>query len=180
MPGQHSHAEANEPCEQLPVLSELPHFGLGLFETVDLIGALMSKLAVFLSSEPSGMPGLLYTIGEDYFRRIEAVEYAVKNDDGAEPRNLPKADLVLVGISRTYKRDRRGVRHEVYAVSWNPRPGVARGTSFSIRKYGEDTAFKMACRLRWEKMREVYGDRYQVPSYLDLYRQKRSSTLGAV
>ena len=85
----------------------------------------------------------------------------------------------VVGISRTYKRDRRGVRHEVYAVSWNPRPGVARGTSFSIRKYGEDTAFKMACRLRWEKMREVYGDRYQVPSYLDLYRQKRSSTLGA-
>jgi hypothetical protein len=50
---------------------------------------------------------------------------------------------------------------------------VARGTSFSIRKYGEDTAFKMACRLRWEKMREVYGDRYDIPSYLDLYRQKR-------
>ena len=36
-------------------------------------------------------------------RRIEAVEFAVKNDDGAEPRNLPKADLVLVGISRTSK-----------------------------------------------------------------------------
>jgi hypothetical protein len=42
-------------------------------------------------------------MGEDYFRRIEAVEFAVKNDDGAEPRNLPKADLVLVGISRTSK-----------------------------------------------------------------------------
>src|SRR5688500_16041734 len=72
-------------------------------ETVDLIGALMGKLATFLSSEPSGVPGLLYTIGEDYFRRIEAVEFAVKNDDGAEPRNLPKADLILVGISRTSK-----------------------------------------------------------------------------
>jgi len=63
----------------------------------------MGKLATFLSSVPSGVPGLLYTIGEDYFRRIEAVEFAVKNDDGAEPRNLPKADLVLVGISRTSK-----------------------------------------------------------------------------
>jgi regulator of PEP synthase PpsR (kinase-PPPase family) len=31
------------------------------------------------------------------------VEFAVNNDDGAEPRNLPKADLVLVGISRTSK-----------------------------------------------------------------------------
>ena len=72
-------------------------------EHVDLIGALMSKLGTFLSSEPSGVPGLLHRIGEDYFRRIEAVEFAVKNDDGAEPRNLPRADLVLVGISRTSK-----------------------------------------------------------------------------
>jgi regulator of PEP synthase PpsR (kinase-PPPase family) len=72
-------------------------------EAVDLIGALMAKLSSFLSAEPSGVPGLLHTIGEDYFRRIEAVEFTVKNDDGAEPRNLPKADLVLVGISRTSK-----------------------------------------------------------------------------
>ena len=72
-------------------------------DTVDLIGALMGKLGTFLSSKPSGVPGLLHQIGEDYFRRIEAVEFAVKNDDGAEPRNLPKADLVLVGVSRTSK-----------------------------------------------------------------------------
>ncbi len=72
-------------------------------EAVDLMGALIGKLTSFLSSEPQGVPGLLHTIGEDYFRRMEAVEFAVKNDDGAEPRNLPKADLVLVGISRTSK-----------------------------------------------------------------------------
>src|SRR6188508_870297 len=72
-------------------------------ETVDLIGALISKLAVYLSAAPAGVPGLLHSINDDYFRRIEAVEFAVKNDDGAEPRNLPKADLVLVGISRTSK-----------------------------------------------------------------------------
>ena len=62
-------------------------------ESIDLIGALLGKLSSFFESVPSGVPGLLYTIGEDYFRRIEAVEFAVKNDDGAEPRNLPKADL---------------------------------------------------------------------------------------
>ena len=78
----------------------------------------------------------------------------------------------VVGISRTFKRDRRGMRHEVYAVSWNPEPGVARGTSFSIRRYGEDTAFGLACKLRWDKMKAIYGDRYAVPSYLDLVRQK--------
>lgn len=72
-------------------------------ESVDLIGALIGKLASFLEAKAAGVPGLLHTITEDYFRRIEAVEFAVKNDDGAEPRNLPKADIVLVGISRTSK-----------------------------------------------------------------------------
>ena len=59
------------------------------------MGALISKLALYLGAPPAGVPGLLHMITEDYFRRIEAVEFAVKNDDGAEPRNLPKADLVL-------------------------------------------------------------------------------------
>ncbi len=72
-------------------------------EAVDLIGSLMGKMSAFLSAQPSGVPGLLHTISEEYYRRIEAVEFAVKNDDGSEPRNLPKADLVLVGISRTSK-----------------------------------------------------------------------------
>src|SRR5688572_30456650 len=72
-------------------------------EAIDLIGGLMGKLAAYLRSQPSGVPGLLHAVSEDYYRRIEAVEFAVKNDDGSEPRNLPKADLVLVGISRTSK-----------------------------------------------------------------------------
>jgi regulator of PEP synthase PpsR (kinase-PPPase family) len=63
----------------------------------------MGKLSVFLGAQPRGVPGLLHTLTDDYFRRIEAVEFTVKNDDGREPRNLPKADLVLVGISRTSK-----------------------------------------------------------------------------
>src|SRR4029079_10637335 len=62
-----------------------------------------STLRVSLRWPPAAVPGLLHSITDDYFRRIEAVEFAVKNDDGAEPRNLPKADLVLVGISRTSK-----------------------------------------------------------------------------
>jgi hypothetical protein len=42
-------------------------------------------------------------LSDEYFRRIEAVEFAVKSDDGKEPRNFKKADLVLVGVSRTSK-----------------------------------------------------------------------------
>jgi regulator of PEP synthase PpsR (kinase-PPPase family) len=72
-------------------------------EAIDLIGGLMAKLTSYLGSSAKGVPGLLHTLGEDYFRRIEAVEFTVKSDDGGEPRNLPRADLVLVGVSRTSK-----------------------------------------------------------------------------
>ena len=72
-------------------------------DAVDLIGALMAKLSTYLGAQPKGVPGLLHTLSDEYFKRVEAVEFTVRNDDGREPRNLPKADLVLVGISRTSK-----------------------------------------------------------------------------
>ncbi len=72
-------------------------------EAVDLMGALLAKLGVFLGAQPTEVPGAQHAVSEEYYRRIEAVEFTVKNDDGREPRNLPKADLVLVGVSRTSK-----------------------------------------------------------------------------
>jgi regulator of PEP synthase PpsR (kinase-PPPase family) len=72
-------------------------------DSVDLIGTLMTKLSSYLGAQPKGVPGLLHALGDEYFRRVDAVEFTVRNDDGREPRNLPKADLILVGISRTSK-----------------------------------------------------------------------------
>lgn len=72
-------------------------------DELDLIGPLMGKLAAHLNMSASAEPGGLYAVNAEYFRRIEAVEFAVKNDDGQHPRNLRKADIVLVGISRTSK-----------------------------------------------------------------------------
>lgn len=72
-------------------------------EAVDVIGALLGKLSGFLDSEPLCKPSASLPLSEEYFRRIEAVEFAVKNDDGKEPRNLKKADLILAGVSRTSK-----------------------------------------------------------------------------
>ncbi|MGZ5971236.1 MAG: kinase/pyrophosphorylase, partial [Polyangiales bacterium] len=56
-----------------------------------------------LDAEPLGTPSVSLPLSEEYFRRIEAVEFAVKSDDGKEPRNFKKADLVLAGVSRTSK-----------------------------------------------------------------------------
>jgi len=72
-------------------------------EAIDVIGALIGKLGTFLDREPINLPSALLPLSEEYFRRIEAVEFAVKSDDGKEPRNFKKADIVLVGVSRTSK-----------------------------------------------------------------------------
>lgn len=70
---------------------------------LDLIGNLLVALEGFLEQKPVGVPGLLHQADEQYFRRIEAVEFTVKVDDGKEPRMLQQADIVLVGVSRTGK-----------------------------------------------------------------------------
>src|SRR5690606_29671406 len=40
---------------------------------------------------------------EDYYRRIEAMEYAVRNDDGKSLTELAQADVIIIGVSRTSK-----------------------------------------------------------------------------
>jgi [pyruvate, phosphate dikinase]-phosphate phosphotransferase / [pyruvate, phosphate dikinase] kinase len=72
-------------------------------EAVDVIGPLLSKLSSLLDRSPLGAPGSSQPLSEEYFRRVEAIEFAVKSDDGKEPRNLRRADVVLVGVSRTSK-----------------------------------------------------------------------------
>jgi len=72
-------------------------------DAVDLIGSLIAKIASFLDKAPINLPSAMLPLSDEYFRRIEAVEFAVKSDDGREPRNFKKADIILVGVSRTSK-----------------------------------------------------------------------------
>jgi len=72
-------------------------------ETLDLLGPLLDSLEGFLHSKPKEVPGLMHRIDEQYFRRIDAVEFAVMHDDGKHLDGLKHADLVLVGLSRTGK-----------------------------------------------------------------------------
>jgi hypothetical protein len=70
---------------------------------VDLLGPLISALANHYKLSPQLRPGILHGFSEDYFKRIEAVEFAVRHDDGANLHTLFQADLVLAGVSRTSK-----------------------------------------------------------------------------
>jgi len=71
--------------------------------TIDLLGPLLLRLEDLLRLQPMAKPGLFREMDQEYRRRFEVVEFAVKHDDGQDPRGLQQADVVLVGVSRTSK-----------------------------------------------------------------------------
>jgi regulator of PEP synthase PpsR (kinase-PPPase family) len=89
------HPAAREVAERLAHELQVQH--------IDVLGGLLGGLERYLDATPVGVPGLLHTADEQYFRRIDAVEFTVKADDGQEPTMLHEADIVLVGVSRTSK-----------------------------------------------------------------------------
>lgn len=73
----------------------IPHF--------DILGPALGVLNSIAAHPPRLEPGPLIRLDSDYFKWIEAVQFAVRHDDGANLAGLKKVDLVLVGVSRTSK-----------------------------------------------------------------------------
>lgn len=71
--------------------------------TVDVMTPPLEALEKQLGYEPKRESGIIRRLDESYFKKVEAVEFAVKYDDGKDPRGVVKADICLVGISRTSK-----------------------------------------------------------------------------
>jgi regulator of PEP synthase PpsR (kinase-PPPase family) len=71
--------------------------------TVDLMGPLLDRLTEVLGRKPEGQPGLYRHLRRNYFDRIAAIEFTLAHDDGKNPQDLPRADIVLTGVSRSGK-----------------------------------------------------------------------------
>ncbi|MBN1484207.1 MAG: kinase/pyrophosphorylase [Chloroflexia bacterium] len=69
---------------------------------VDLMGGVLTEMSGYLEAAPQARPGILYG-DESYFRRVDALEFTIHHDDGQRLHDVDKADIVLVGISRTSK-----------------------------------------------------------------------------
>lgn len=82
------------------LIQEADHHNI---KAIDVIGDFILQLSIFLKEKPLSIPGRQYILDEDYFRRIDAINFSVKHDDGKFPQGLKLADLVLVGLSRTGK-----------------------------------------------------------------------------
>lgn len=71
--------------------------------TVDIMTPMLDALSAVIHRQPKLEPGLVRRMDDEYFRKVEAIEFAVKYDDGKNPRGIVRADLVVIGVSRTSK-----------------------------------------------------------------------------
>ena len=72
---------------------------------IDIFSTFLAPLEQELSSHSSYSVGKSHSIGHNsnYMERIEAVNFALDNDDGARTHYYDKADIILVGVSRCGK-----------------------------------------------------------------------------
>ena len=64
---------------------------------------LVSAIEALTGAQPLQTPGRNHAVNDAYFRKIEAIEFALRCDDGQSPELWPQADLVLLGVSRSGK-----------------------------------------------------------------------------
>ncbi len=72
-------------------------------DALDIMGPILERLTTHLNIAPQEKPGLFQAIAEAKSREIEAVSFAFRHDDGQNADNLDRAEVVLVGVSRTMK-----------------------------------------------------------------------------
>ncbi len=93
------HTMVNKDCRHLLAV-EASRAGVVTF---DLASPLLEHLSRELGILPLGQPGLYRHLHKSYFDRIEAIEFTVAHDDGKRSEDLPKAEIILIGVSRVGK-----------------------------------------------------------------------------
>lgn len=70
---------------------------------IAVIAGVVAEISAYLGMETHASPGRQHELNEDYFSRVDAINYALAHDDGQGHWELEEADIILVGVSRTSK-----------------------------------------------------------------------------
>jgi [pyruvate, water dikinase]-phosphate phosphotransferase / [pyruvate, water dikinase] kinase len=74
---------------------KIPCFGV--------LGNLILSFSKLLNQQASHVPSGQHALNEEYYERIEAIQFTMNHDDGNLVNELDKSDLILLGVSRTSK-----------------------------------------------------------------------------
>ena len=72
-------------------------------QAVDIMGPVLNAVGTIADTEPRMTAGMVHKLDQEYFKKVESIEFAVKYDDGKNPSGFAKADIVILGVSRTSK-----------------------------------------------------------------------------
>ncbi len=75
--------------------ANIPCFGV--------LGSLILAFSKLLNQKAIHKPSAQHVLDEDYYKRIEAIQFTMSHDDGKKTEDLPKSDIILLGVSRTSK-----------------------------------------------------------------------------
>lgn len=70
---------------------------------IAVLDPVIHRLANCFNVEISGLPGLQHALDAEYYERMDAMNFTLAHDDGQVAQDLDKADVVLIGVSRTSK-----------------------------------------------------------------------------
>lgn len=70
---------------------------------IDILGPPIEEMSAYLGIEPKEDANLLRRVDNNYFKRIDAIEFSMKNDDGKDVNKVFEADILILGLSRTSK-----------------------------------------------------------------------------
>ena len=74
---------------------KIPCFGV--------LGDLILSFSKLLNQKASHQPSGQYALDEEYYKRIEAIQFTMNHDDGNLVKEIKKSDIILLGVSRTSK-----------------------------------------------------------------------------
>ena len=69
----------------------------------EVLGSLILQFSKLLHQKASRIPSGQHALDADYYKRIEAIQFTMRHDDGKATRDIEKSDIVLLGVSRTSK-----------------------------------------------------------------------------
>ncbi len=68
-----------------------------------VLGDLISNFSKIINEEATHKPSAQHVLDEEYYDRIEAIQFTMNHDDGNQTRDIDKSDIILLGVSRTSK-----------------------------------------------------------------------------
>ena len=68
-----------------------------------VLGDLILNFSKILNQKATHQPSAQHVLDEDYYKRIEAIQFTINHDDGNNTENILESDIILIGVSRTSK-----------------------------------------------------------------------------